>query len=325
MLRVLTSAVLVLISGVARTDAQPRQPTVPADVEELLWWLPPDTETVEVIRIPANPRGPLRALAQTPGEIVADDMSYAEILTRHLKGTRIKATIEGSRHFRPPAGLGEMQYEGAALVRFETPLGERGPRLMADLKQRARKVDRFDGLVIVEFSDQVESDVVTSSLTIPGPDLLVIATNRAYLEELLRRRKSRAQARALPGDLPEWQWVDVTAPYWALRHHRHDAPGDPTSPFERRNGMDAFDTGALGVTAHVGADGRTVVAHYLSLTANAEQIARRIWDHPGDGVAPAFRRADTNVIEVRFVATDEDNLSMFFFYLMGALGHATYV
>jgi hypothetical protein len=324
MLRVLTTCLLVLMSGVAGTRAQPRQPAIPADVEELLWWLPLDTETIQVTQTPAKPRGPLFADVQ-PDEIVAEDLSYADILTQHLEGTRIKATLEGSRHFRPPAALGEMPYEGAALVRFETPLGERGPRLMADLRKRARKVDQFDGLEIVEFSDTVESDVLTSSIAIPGPDLLVIATNRAYLEELLRRRKTRAQARALPGDLPEWRWVDVTAPFWALRHYRHDAPGDPTSPFAQPNELGVFDPAALGVTAYGREDGRTVVAHYLSRAANAEQLARRIWNHPDDGVAPAFRRAGVNAIEIRFVAKDEDDLSMFFFYLTAALGHATYV
>jgi hypothetical protein len=89
--------------------------------------------------------------------------------------------------------------------------------------------------------------------------------------------------------------------------------------------VDGFDTAASGVTAHVNADGRTIVAHYLSQAANAEQIARRIWNHPGDGVSPAFRRAGLNAIEVRFVAKDEEDVAMFLFYLTAALGHATYV
>jgi hypothetical protein len=32
-----------------------------------------------------------------------------------------------------------------------------------------------------------------------------------------------------------------------------------------------------------------------------------------------------DIVEIRFVAQDEEQLSMFFFYLMAALGHATYV
>lgn len=89
--------------------------------------------------------------------------------------------------------------------------------------------------------------------------------------------------------------------------------------------MVGADGAAVGVTAHVNADGRTIVAHYLSEGGVAEQMGNRIWNHPGDGVSPAFKRVAANVIEARFVADDEEHLSMFFFYLMAALRHAVYV
>ena len=205
------------------------------------------------------------------------------------------------------------------------PLGEAANRLMADLQKTALHVDQLDGLKVVEFRDKLESDTWASYIAIPRADVLVIATDRLYLEELLRRRKSRTGSRAFPKESPEWAWVDVSAPFWVLRHYGRDAPDDPTSPFGRKSIADAFDTAAVGVAAHVRADGRTIVAHYLSHASDAEQIARRIWSHPGDGVSPALRRVGPDVIEVRFVAKDEEELSMFFFYLMAALGHATYV
>ena len=172
MLRILTTVLLVLVGGVtqARTQAQP--PRVSADIEELLWWLPLDTETVQVTQTPAKPQGPLfEGIARARGEIDGGDESYGEILTRHLKGTRVKATVDGSRHFTPPSGLGGMLYEGALIVRFERPLGETGTRLMAALGKRALKVDRFDGVEIVEFRDMLESDLWTSYIAMPAADL----------------------------------------------------------------------------------------------------------------------------------------------------------
>jgi hypothetical protein len=326
MLRIVVTCLVVLISVVTSARPPVQQAKVSADIEDLLWWLPPDTETVQVTQTPANPRGPLfDAIQQTRGDIVDGDESYSETLTQHLKGLRIKATVEGSREFRPPSGLGGMLYEGALIIRFDKPLGESGTRLMADLGRRALKVDHFDGLAVMEFRDKLENDVWTSCITMPRADLLVIATNRPYLEELLRRRKARVVPRALPDDLPEWQQVNVLTPYWALRHYRRDAADDPTSPFARRNVMGGIDNNAQGVTAHVSADGRTIVAHYLSSGAAAEQVARRIWDHPGDGVSPVFQRVSGNAVEVRFVAKDEEDLAMFFFFLCAALGHATYL
>ena len=110
-----------------------------------------------------------------------------------------------------------------------------------------------------------------------------------------------------------------------MRHYRRDAAEDPTSPFARRNIIGGVDDHATGVTAHVNADGRTIVAHYLSSSRTAEETARRIWDHPGDGVSPAFQRVGSNAVEVRFVARDTEDVAMFFFYLQAALGHATYL
>ena len=319
-----TAVLLIVISGLTQARAHTQQPKVPLEIEELLWWLPPDTETVQVTQTPPNPRGPLfGGIAHTRGEIEGGDESYSEILTRHLKGTRVKATVDGSRRFAPPSGLGAMLYEGAMILRFDKPLGAAGTRLIAELGKRALKIDRFDGLEILEFRDKLESDYWNSYIAVPSADVLVIATNRPYLEELLRRRKARTLPRALPENLSEWQWLDVTAPYWALRHFRRDAANDPTSLSGRPNVLGGFDAAALGVTAYVNADGRTIVAHYVSPAANADQTARRLWAHPGDGVSPAVRRVSANAIEARLVAKDEEDLAMFFFYLLAALGHAT--
>ena len=74
-----------------------------------------------------------------------------------------------------------------------------------------------------------------------------------------------------------------------------------------------------------GSDGRTIVTHYLSRAVDAEQIARRLFHHPGDRVVPAFRRVSNEAIEVRFTANDAEDLAMFFFFLMDALGHGTYL
>ena len=135
----------------------------------------------------------------------------------------------------------------------------------------------------------------------------------------------RTGKRALPEELPEWQWIDVSAPFWTLRHYRRDAQKDPTSPFSESNMVGGRDTEALGVTAHVNADGRTVVAHYVSRAASAEQTARRIWHHPGERVEPEFRRVGTNAVEVRLVAATDEHLSTFFFFLIAAIGHAIYL
>lgn len=266
------------------------------------------------------------AIPHLNAEVAFGDVAYAEILTHHLRTVRAKITVDGSRHFRRPSGLGDMPHDGALIFAFEKRLGAAGTALMADLAKIALKVEQIDGVEVVEFRDQLESDVWASFIAMPRADLLVVASDRGYLEALLRRRSARTGARAFPSELPEWRLVDVMAPYWALRHYRiGDVSDDPTSPFAKTRDGKVFDVDAVGVTAHAGADGRTIVAHYLSRSANAEPIARRMWHKPGDGIAPLFRRAGKDAIEARFTAKDEEDLSMFFFYSLASLGHAVYL
>jgi hypothetical protein len=85
--------------------------------------------------------------------------------------------------------------------------------LITDLGKIALKVDEIEGVRVAEFHDTLESDVWTAYITIPRADVLVVAWNRVYLDQLLRRRGARAGARALPRGLPEWAWLDPSAPF----------------------------------------------------------------------------------------------------------------
>ena len=328
--RVLTVLLaLTLASAVGGNSAAQTPPAgkIPSAVEELLWWLPPDTETVQVTQTPDKPaHGPLfDGMEFVRGEIGIGDVSYADILVQHLRTARIKATVDGARRFRPPSGLGSTLYEGALIILFERPLPD-GRALIAALVKNAVKVEEIQGVTTVEFRDTLESDMWTSFIATPRPDVLVVAYDRHYLDELLRRRRTRTGARALPNNLPEWRWVDPNAPFWALRHFRRDGAGaDPTSPFAKDRSFSLFDPDAIGVTTHATSDGDTIIAHYVSAAKNAEEIARRMWHRPGDGVTPVFHRVSDDAVEARFNARDEEHLSMFLFYLLASLGHATYV
>jgi hypothetical protein len=156
------------------------------------------------------------------------------------------------------------------------------------------------------------------------PDVLVHATNLDYLTEVLARIATRADTRAFPDEIPEWGWVDTRSSFFALRHYRREhVQEDPTSPFRKNKAGATLDADAVGVTAHAAPDGRTIVTHYLSKSATLERVATGMFTHPGDGVTPSARRAGDGAIEVRFVAKDEDHLSMFAFYLFMALGRGT--
>ncbi len=327
--RLLAILAIVVVGGSATLSPLTRSapPKLAPEIEEILWWLPADTETLQVTQTPARARGPLfEAMPTAAGKIDFEDRSFGKTLNQALRATPLKATVDGSRRFVAPKGLGEMPSEGARIFLFAKPLGATANGLMAQLEKGALSTEQIGGVKVVVYREKVEDDIETLYVTIPQPDVLLMASNREYVEEVLRRRGTRAGARALPQDLPEWSWTDTTAPYWAVRHYRRDNfESDPTSPFRKDAEANVFDADAVGVAAHAAADGAAVVVHYLSKSPTAEQVAARIFSHPGDGVSPTIRRAAADAIEVRFVAKDDEDLSMFFFYLMASLGHAVYL
>jgi hypothetical protein len=316
-----------LIVGIgAVVSAEPRQSAVrpSAAIEEMLWWLPADTETLIVQQASAPPMRGLVHDALLNEKIDVGDSELMASAKPHLQGARLKLTLEGSRRFTEPPGLGEFPYEGVTIYTFMKPLGADGQALMSDLAKtgmRTRQVHSFD---VVEFSEKVEDTTWTHYMAVPRPDVLLDATNLDYLAEVLARIAKRAETRAFSSELPEWRWVDVRSSFWVLRHYRWEhVHEDPTSPFRKDDAGKSMDPDAVGMTAQASPDGRTIVTHYLSKNATADRVATRMFSHPGDGVTPVVRRAGDDAIEVRFVAKDEDHLSMFVFYLFMALGRGT--
>ena len=123
-----------------------------------------------------------------------------------------------------------MRYEGATLFVLDKPLGSHASALMSELKRRAAAVVSVESFDVVQLRERLENDIWTFYIAIARPDILIVATDGNYLADVLHRRATGDERRALPAALPEWRWVDTSAPYWALRHYRRDHVGeDPIS------------------------------------------------------------------------------------------------
>ena len=315
----------IAASSPTRPAAQ-RSALKPTGVIELLSWLPADTETVVVTQTPARPRnGPLFEVKNL-AEIDFGDTTLGATTKHVFRDFSVKASVEGSRHFRPPTEFGEMRYEGATLFVLDKPLGSHATIVMSELRKGTGPTISVEGTEVVRLREKLEKDLWTFYIAIARPDVVVVATDRNYLSEVLRRRSGNGSPRALPATLPEWQWVNTSAPYWALRHYRRDrGDGDPSSPFVRNGSAGVFDDDAIGLTASATDDGRTFVVHYLSTSKAAKAVVEEIWKHPADGVDPEIRAVAENVTEVRFTPASADGVRGFFFFLFAALGHAIYV
>lgn len=208
----------------------------PADtlvgIEQVLDWLPADTESIAVAR------GPFEIGSFTPGEDSTDravsDKELAaffedlplgllefknELLAKHLKGKQIVLALEGGRHFLTPTNLGEMLYEGCAIAVFASDFSGEETVFAKEARAIASGVEQIEGQQVLEFREKLEADTWTTFVALPTKRVLVVATDRKYLGEVLRRLNGGHGQRALLGNLPEWKYVNISARFWvaALR------------------------------------------------------------------------------------------------------------
>lgn len=201
-------------------------PKLPEDLEQVFRWLPVDTETAVVAR------GPVTLEKHDPGrETPSLDRILGSLpvylLTTISKGAyvdplagrAIRLAVEGGRHFRSPAGLGMMPFEGCQILVFEKDLGKDGEDLVAAMTKavESRKIQGHD---VFTFTEKLQENRWTFLVARPRGDLLLVATQEEFLTEVLKRFARPPASRALPAELPEWKQVDTAAPFWAIRHYR---------------------------------------------------------------------------------------------------------
>ncbi|MBI3662355.1 MAG: hypothetical protein HY234_04810 [Acidobacteria bacterium] len=317
----------------ARPKANPTISSVNA--EAVLWWLPPDTETLFVAQGPfrltrATPATSLERLFEKSLQVMAmaslggkeDDPMGKELL-----GAPVDLVVEGARNFRAPKNLGGMPFDGCQIVVFGREFGSRGDALMKSLEERAEKKLEIDGFRVLLNNEQLEDDLWEFYVVRPKPNVFIVSTQEGYLKETLNRINQKALARALPEDLPEWKYVDRKTRVWAVRHFdKRREESDPSSPFGGRKSANVRDEEAIGLAfSYSAVPGRIATVYYLSNNKNAVSIAKEFWSHPSDNLTPRVRQFTPGVVEVSVKLADEDVLSMLIFVLMGAFGHGVYL
>jgi hypothetical protein len=295
---------------------------LPARIDEVLYWLPADTETLIVAHGPI-PVGRSDDMAEAPTErifqflpilllsAVADEKS-----AKLLAGAKIELAIQGSRRFQAPSGLGMMRFEGCEMVLFEGNASPACERFLQSIEGQANEVLELRGHRVLVFKKTFEQDSWTLLATRPKPNVLLCATDRGYLQQVLDRIGKKSETRAMPSNLPEWKFVDVEAPVWAVRHYSQDA---------RMHATDLDDDQAVGITFHFLPDIKTARVVYLSNSKSTLEKARNVWRQPNEGLMPVIRQLEPGAISITTSHLDEEALGMFLFILQAALGHAIVV
>jgi hypothetical protein len=254
-------------------------------------------------------------------------------LQKALKGKAVAIAVEGSRHFRHPAALGEMRYEGCAIVVFGSATTLDRDSFMRDAAGTVVRFEDIAGSKVAVFEEQQENDSWTTYVSFPRGNIVLVATNLGYLRSVLARMRGISGTRALPETLREWKYVDTQAPVWGLRHYQRLGAGlDPTSPFSGRQAANVPDDSAVGLAFWFEpALSRMATVTYLSANKNASQIVR---DYLGMADAESASPLELQIlmsqpapgaVEGSVPLSLKDGLYRLLFGLMAMLGHAVYV
>ena len=326
------------------------QKTGSVNLQEVLSWLPEDTETISVARGPFVLK--TKTAKSTADEEENENRAVSDrelgepfeglplslfgfkdgLLLPHLKGKRIFLAIEGSRHFRPPADLGEMPYEGCAIASLVDGLDTDMATFVRQNRKSISKVDQIEGQVVAVFQEKLENDTWTAFVAFPNKNILAVATNRDYLREVLARLQGKKGNRALRNDLPEWKYVNTDVQFWGPRHFdRTQAKLDPSSPFGDQKSANDADEQAIGlVYAFDRSSGKTAKITYLTGDTSLGSRPDATLLSMGKGSEAAaldikYREIGPGVVEGSYTLKNTGQVSFFFFVFMGMLGHAVFL
>jgi hypothetical protein len=316
------------------------------DVEQVISWLPTDTESITVSRGSfAFPRSAAEQNGSQERVISDAELSrYFEslplaplefkdgALARHVEGKQVILALEGARRFRAPANLGEMPYEGCSIAVFSDNLDREIASFIKEFRKNALKVEIIEGQEVSIFQEKLEGDIWTAYVAFPDSHISVVCTDRSYLSQVLARRKHGDVKRALPSDLPEWKYVNASARFWGLRHYdQNQSKVDPSSPFGGQKAANSPDEQAIGFTfAFDPKNGKSATITYLSADT-------RIGTRPGNTALGMNRAPEAKSLNVRYreiaPGVVEGTYSLkrlgavqfFLFALEGMLGHADYL
>ena len=190
---------------------------------EVLGWLPPRTESVLVAHGPFKLQlKPLDSkeepsLEECLGSGVTDLTGIdSDFLREHLNGRTVHLAVFGARRFRPPEGEGMGTYEGCHVLVFREALDARGDTLAKALSAGGAPEVRLSGRPVFRFEEKTGRERRSFFYSIPQPDVLLCATDEAYLEEVLERQARKAGPEFVRGRFLGWERLDKDR-FWGIR------------------------------------------------------------------------------------------------------------
>jgi hypothetical protein len=300
----------------SRPAAVATEHRLPDDVDQVIRWLPEDTESVIVVR------GPIREEPKNPPiQTIGAGPDGASINVWHdpVSGKEVPAPLEPDfQQVAQHATLACLELAGSAFtknigqqkVRFAMSAG-RGfhvasviPYVIAcDFCQviwfdnpapdvaieptapHKVGVESIEGHRVVRLYDGEEPG---DSLYFakPKPNILIVATNLDFLRAMFRRMSQPASSRTSLLDLPEWKYVDANSPVWGIRHGRITYQNVPLRP----NSVPKDDPAGITFFYHERPE-ESLSLRWL-LKPNADHAVTQVLDMDFRSIAPGVAGAN---------------------------------
>jgi hypothetical protein len=150
-------------------------------VNQVLSWLPVDTETVVGANGPFawDPKVHAGALPLQERVSTAELETQSRLLPlalltlknggfgQFVKGKTVAVAIEGSRRFRPPRELGSMRYEGCLILMFVPTVSLDGAAFMKAAANSAVRFEEHNETRVAVFEEKSEADTWTTFVAFP--------------------------------------------------------------------------------------------------------------------------------------------------------------
>ncbi len=333
-----TQTLILAWSALLLTSCNLKIDSADNTVQRVLSWLPSNTETVIVSQGPfwmssfeleeEKTADPNRVLSREQLEKYFQGLTLrlfnlnGYILQRSLDGRRVLLAVEGSRNFRPPTLLGLTRFDGCEIAVFAKGLSECEKAFIRESTGVALRQERIADIPVTVLEEKLESDLWTTYVAFPCDKVVVSATDRDYLQEVLTGIATRGARKAWYQELPEWRQVAQGASFWGFRHFgEHGSLQDPALPMR--------DARSIGLTFHFDSEkGKTAKIKYLSNNANILSVAQSLFRPVGGQMDPdwvRYRQTEPEVVEISCELINVTAFYTFFGRLLRAVGHAVYI
>jgi hypothetical protein len=282
--------------------------SLPRDVEQVLWWLPEDTEAILVSRgnvpIARSRRAESAATSTRKTPVLGSaggyvypthKYNYEDVMAMHcieplvyfqalypgdvrftlmntLYGPRTATLFVKAVRWRAGATR-----ETCDIVLFSDTTATRIIESLSAFPNVSQSVADVR-VLMVDLKSQPGAEPRSPSpqtdrrwLAAPQPGVYVAATSSSLIHIIIERMQRRSAARALSPDLPEWREVNLDAPAWGLRHYQ------PLNANEESFSMVKWDPRARGLVFFGGSTPLPFLAmRYLSSSEDAGARFRRM-------------------------------------------------